>query len=1498
MNIIYFFQKQTKNTGLGHVLLGSLIVLLLSHINLFSQKVGPAYMPAITKEAPEFYKIFHGKIMSRGKLNVKDLDKKFEKYEKETVSKNKAARIGTYTKNSEPNGEEDENAYILYYKRWKRFNEKNINTKGEYVWPNENNNLPAEGKMGQPKNESPFHEVSKNKNGREQAATSWSLLGPITTHEKITNVSLADQVNVYACAMAPSNHDILYAAPEPGGIFKTTDRGLNWNMVLDLPASGNGEGVSTNSGDAFLAIEIDPTNADIVYAGRRNLIKKTTDGGASWADATFSCGLVNTIIINPTNTNIVIAACDNGIYRSTDTGSSWALISSAIGRVTDISFKPDDPNMLYCIIKPTSATKSEMRKSIDGGLTFTTSSWPVSTLDDNGGRMTVSPANANAAYVLLTNSTPRVYKTTDAGVTWSLVYDNGINDLRDPVKIASGQGFYDWDIIANPLNAEEVIAGTTTAFKSTDGGFTFTALGGYYGPFSIHADIQSTISLLNETGGTDTWISTDGGMNYSTDFFSNLTNHTVRNKGIFGSDYWGFGQGWNEDFSGGGRYHNGNSVMYENWPTGQSLHQNGGESPTGYYMVGKLRTMVFSDQDGKAIQFPQNFNGANVESSTYNSYPNESDLGFFASELEFLPYCYNVIYRGGQKQGSASQLNTLFRSDNGGVIWTAVHEFNAEVKQFEISRSNPLVIYLATLSDLWKTTDGGTNWTKITVPTGVNFRRLQLALSFADENLLWITGENFSSGNRVFKSTNGGTSWVNLTTTTINSQSFKNLVHQQGTNGGVYLITHGGFVYYKNNTMADWELYNTGLPKGTYPLKTVPFYRDGKLRLAGNRSVWEVGFYEESAPVAQPMVDKLTSRCARDTFNFDDYSALNHAAATWLWSFSGTSTPTYISSTSVRNPKVIFGAVGIYDFTLTVSNGKGSSTKAIMGKITITEDLCKPDIVPGKLLSLNSPGDYAEQTTAPNINTNTLTLSAWIKPNGTQVSNAGLIVSKNSSGQACGFDFQTNNKLGYHWNGIVAVYNWTGGPTVPADEWSHVALVLTPNNATIYLNGVPYSRAGTYSHPAVNFVAPFQMGIERSNTARNYKGLMDEVAIYNRALSQKEIRELMHLTRNNPNASMMPAVDANLKAYYQFNEGVLPVYDKVGSNNLTLFGGASLSSTSTAPVGGGVSQTLPVTAAGMASFSVPGVDLDFASGTVPTGDVVVSRISVQPDQLPTTQTLPTPPAYYVIHNYGTNANFAGLNSMKFSAVQGTTAAMVSSPAQLQLFKRASNADGTTWGTPIDNADAVTNTAGVGTVLFSTGLVNTNFSQFSIGINPTTLPVKLISFTAILQPDSKVSLAWKVAEEVDFKAYEIEQSTDAVKFNKIGILFAKNQETYYYTDIANRNGLNYYRLKLVNNDGSFAYSQIRAVNIKQKMTLVINQNPVTNGWLSFTLKSEQAKSAGTFEIFNTKGQLIKSTYMTEIEANKHYFSGLSTKGIYIVRLTLTDGVVLNQKIVVE
>ena len=1214
-----------------------LIVFTISITNLFSQKTSACYLPEKSTTMPDWMNLFYN-----GETNAHIIEAAFENY----------YRIHPFEKTT----------YTQYYKRWLIENEKYIQDDGTIVKPDITTG-------------SELHSKSHNRS----SSSAWSLIGPVETFQPAwtdaTQPAVPWQVNLYAFGVAPSNTDIIYSCPETGGVFKTTDKGMNWVSVSDLYRLGT-----------MTSIAVHPTNPDIVYAAGGNYVYQTTDGGITWATIfTLSNLNCNYIAIFANNPNIILLAGQYGLYKSVDAGVTFNLVSGTNGTIDDIALNPMRDSSVYILRRASGDTLYRFYRSYDGATTFNVvnNGWLIRS--STAGRMTVTSADTNYIYAVVlvggTIAAPAMMRSTDAGSHWTNtcigIQNSLTGNTSSPLGMSNGQGYYDLSIMASTINPNEVIVGTTTAYKSTDTANTFTAVGGYNGSFTLHPDVQQMKMV-----GNDAFISTDGGMNYSTDFFSATANASARNRGIYGSDFWGYGQGWNVDLATGGRYHNGDVAMFDGYPAGNSLRLGGAESGTGYSMIG--RDMYVAHSDIGANVLPTTFSGLKSD-YTFNMYPNEDGYGWDASEVEFYPSCYNQMYIGKD--------SSLWESIDGGVSYTELHNFHQRVKKFEICRSNPLVLYLATSYGLYKTVDGGTTWTMVTLPAGASVTELSLSVSYTDENTLWMTSHNNPSNNKVFKTANGGSSWTNLTTATINSYSYQIINYQAGTDGGVY-ITSSDYakVFYRNNTMPDWVDFSANLPLEYKPVSSKPFYKKNKLRTAGNRGIWEIDFYEDGLPIAQPTVDKLTSSCVRDTFYFDDFSAVNHSLVTWNWAFPGA---TYVSAANVRNPKVMYSALGAHTATLTVTQSGNVSTKSVT--VTVLGNACAADTVPGNALSITTDGNYA--SAAPlNLNSNTVTISAWIKPSATLDDWTGVVFCR--GGTSCsGISLRSNFELRYHWTG--SFYNFSSGLYVIPNQWNHVALVVTPNSATLYLNGV--ASVDNSAHNPEAFDASTLIGEDSWGSTRTFHGLIDEVCIWNRALTMDEIRAQRHLTKT-------PPTDTNIVAYYQFNETSGVVLDRAGVRHATLTSGATRV-VSTGPFASGISTKLNITGGGINTFAGTDVKIAFPStgGSVyPLGDVWVSRLNYQPDQ--SANPFPMVYKYWIINNYGSNNVFTPLDSIIFSSLPQLP---ITTPNSYYLYKRNENADGPTWANPQDTADVYSLNGNNSKLKFSTNNNISSFGQFSI-----------------------------------------------------------------------------------------------------------------------------------------------------------------------------------------
>ena len=163
-------------------------------------------------------------------------------------------------------------------------------------------------------------------------------------------------------------------------------------------------------------------------------------------------------------------------------------------------------------------------------------------------------------------------------------------------------------------------------------------------------------------------------------------------------------------------------------------------------------------------------------------------------------------------------------------------------------------------------------------------------------------------------------------------------------------------------------------------------------------------------------------------------------------------------------------------------------------------------------------GYNSSQITVPSwpINTNTITLTAWVYPLGTEAAFDGLIVNRGANVAGLNYSSSTdangNYTLGYTWNNDGNTYGWNSGLVPPANQWSLVALVVTSTNATVYLantNGMTFATH-TYPHVIQSFSGPVAIGNDPSGSSgsRVFNGSLDEVAVFARALSQDQIAAL------------------------------------------------------------------------------------------------------------------------------------------------------------------------------------------------------------------------------------------------------------------------------------------------------------------------------------------------------------------------------------------------------
>ncbi len=158
-----------------------------------------------------------------------------------------------------------------------------------------------------------------------------------------------------------------------------------------------------------------------------------------------------------------------------------------------------------------------------------------------------------------------------------------------------------------------------------------------------------------------------------------------------------------------------------------------------------------------------------------------------------------------------------------------------------------------------------------------------------------------------------------------------------------------------------------------------------------------------------------------------------------------------------------------------------------------------------------SEPSHVTVTSPWNINTNTVTLTAWIYPNSPQDDSAGIVFSRGSGSDVEGLNISTsgNSTLGYTWNNDAGTTSWDSGLQPPINQWSFVALVVTPTNATISLmntNGL-ISTTHVFAHVPAAFGGTTMIGDDSGTPsgARAFIGSIDAVAVFNQALTQSQL---------------------------------------------------------------------------------------------------------------------------------------------------------------------------------------------------------------------------------------------------------------------------------------------------------------------------------------------------------------------------------------------------------
>ena len=346
----------------------------------------------------------------------------------------------------------------------------------------------------------------------------WRQIGPFRGGRALTIEGVVGEPDTY------------YFGAVAGGVWKTTDGGQNWVPLFDKADISS-----------IGALAVAASDHNVIYAGtgeaaiRGNTtfgtgVYKSIDAGKTWNNVGLKDSRqIGALIVDPRNADVVLVAAlghafgpnaERGVYRTTDGGKTWTKVLSKdenTGAI-DVVFDPHNPNIVFASLwqarrQPwyfsSGGPGSGLYRSEDNGVTWKQlqgNGLPDGVLGKIG--IAVSGADSNRIYAIIEAKEGGLFRSDDAGQKWTRVNDDGRFRQR---------AWYFSKVYADPKAADTVYVLNTGAFRSVDGGKTFSLLPARHGDHhGLWIDPTNPNRIGNTSDGGAS-VSIDGGKTWTTE---------------------------------------------------------------------------------------------------------------------------------------------------------------------------------------------------------------------------------------------------------------------------------------------------------------------------------------------------------------------------------------------------------------------------------------------------------------------------------------------------------------------------------------------------------------------------------------------------------------------------------------------------------------------------------------------------------------------------------------------------------------------------------------------------------------------------------------------------------------------------------------------------------------------------------------------------------------------------------------------------------------------
>ncbi|MBK9154682.1 MAG: glycosyl hydrolase [Chloracidobacterium sp.] len=653
---------------------------------------------------------------------------------------------------------------------------------------------------------------------------------------------------VAAVAGVRSQPKVYYFGATGGGVWKTTDSGVNWQPVSDGYFQTGSVG----------AIDVSLSDPNIIYVGmgespvRGNVshgdgVYKSTDAGKTWKHVGLADSRqIGRVRIHPKNPDVVYVAAmghlwgpnrERGVFRTTDGGKTWKniLFRSEKAGAFDLSFDPANPNVMYAAFWQVQRTPyslisggegSSLYKTTDGGETWTDISknrgLPAGVLGKIG--VSVSPVNPNRVWAMVEAKEGGLYRSDDGGDTWQRTSDNASIRQRP---------WYYTRVYADTQNVDIVYITNVAFHKSIDGGRTFTNISVPHGDnhdLWIAPDDNQRMINSNDGGAN---VSNDGGRTWTEQDQATAQFYRVAVDNDFPYNIYGAQQD-NSTVKIPSRT-NEATITERDW-----YDVGGGES--GWIAPHPENSdIVFAGSYGGLLT---RYDHKTRQLRNVNVYP-DNPMGAGAEAMKYrFQWNFPILFSPHRTEGKYALYaagNLLFRSLDEGQSWQAISPDltrNDKSKQGTsggpITQDNTSVEYYSTIFALaesplrqgviWAgsddglvhvTQDGGRSWANVTpkdMPEWIQINSIEA--SPHDPATAYFAGTAYKSDDYkpyIFKTNDYGKTWRKVVSG-IADDAFTRVVREDPNRKGfLYAGTETG-MYYSSNDGTSWESLQLDLP--------------------------------------------------------------------------------------------------------------------------------------------------------------------------------------------------------------------------------------------------------------------------------------------------------------------------------------------------------------------------------------------------------------------------------------------------------------------------------------------------------------------------------------------------------------------------------------------------------------------------------------------------------------------------------------------------------------